>query len=414
MKTVWIVNHYATDPQETASGSRHFSLARGLVQRGWTVVLLAASTEHPSGRRRAGISGARASDRVRDGVRFRFLRTPQYDGGLGRLRNMAAFTAALLRRSNVADLPRPDVVIGSTVHPLAAWSASVLARRAGVPFVFEIRDLWPQTLIDMGKLSPRSPLSWLLRRLERALCDRADAVITLLPFASEYLVAQGVPEEKVVWISNGTDADDFDGAPPPGGDAFVFMYLGSVGRANGLSAIVEGFLSAAAAEPSLRLEIIGTGAELPAIRQRAAESAHGHRIMFEPPVPKDRVPVLVGRADAMVINILDLDVYRFGVSMNKIFDYAAAARPILVASSARNNMVAEADAGIVVPADDAEALGAAMVRMASPDTADDRARWAANARAHVIAHYDYRALAEQLDGVLDRCVTLTRKGGEHR
>ncbi|MFC0716127.1 hypothetical protein ACFFGO_19740, partial [Cellulomonas biazotea] len=79
-----------------------------------------------------------------------------------------------------------------------------------------------------------------------------------------------------------------------------------------------------------------------------------------------------------------------------------------------NNMVAEADAGIVVPADDAEALGAAMVRMASPDTADDRARWAANARAHVIAHYDYRALAEQLDGVLDRCVTLTRKGGEHR
>ncbi len=68
------------------------------------------------------------------------------------------------------------------------------------------------------------------------------------------------------------------------------MYLGSVGRANGLSAIVEGFLSAAAAEPSLRLEIIGTGAELPAIRQRAAESVHGHRIMFEPPVPRTGFP----------------------------------------------------------------------------------------------------------------------------
>ena len=412
MKTVWIVNHYATDPQETASGSRHFSLARGLVQRGWTVVLLAASTEHPSGRRRAGLPNARASDRIRDGVRFRFLRTPQYDGGLGRLRNMAAFTAALLRRSNVADLPRPDAVIGSTVHPLAAWSASVLARRAGVPFVFEIRDLWPQTLIDMGKLSPRSPLSWMLRRLERVLCDRSAAVITLLPFASEYLVAQGVPEEKVVWISNGTDADDFDGVPPTGGDDFVFMYLGSVGRANGLGAIVEGFLSAAATDPRLRLDIVGTGAELPAIRQRAAESAQGGRITFEPPVPKDRVPALVGRADAMVINILDLDVYRFGVSMNKIFDYAAAARPILVASSARNNVVAEADAGIVVRADDAEALGAAMIRMASPDAAGHRARWAANARAHVIANYDYRALAEQLGGLLERCVA--RNGDEQR
>ncbi|WP_149084568.1 MULTISPECIES: glycosyltransferase family 4 protein [Microbacterium] len=412
MKTVWIVNHYATDPQETASGSRHFSLARGLVQRGWTVVLLAASTEHPSGRRRAGIPDERASDRIRDGVRFRFLRTPQYDGGLGRLRNMAAFTAALLRRANVADLPRPDVVIGSTVHPLAAWAASVLARRAGVPFLFEIRDLWPQTLIDMGKLSPRSPLSWMLRRLERMLCDRAEAVITLLPFASEYLVAQGVPAEKVVWISNGTDADDFDGAPPPGGDDFVFMYLGSVGRANGLSAIVDGFLSAAATEPRLRLVIVGTGTELPAIRTRAGGSPQGVRVTFEPPVPKDQVPILVGRADAMVINILDLDVYRFGVSMNKIFDYAAAARPILVASNARNNVVTEADAGIVVPADDAEALGVAMIRMASRDAADDRARWAANARAHVMNHYDYRALAEQLDHVLERCVT--REGDKQR
>ncbi|MGW9156989.1 glycosyltransferase family 4 protein [Microbacterium sp. NPDC055665] len=411
MKTVWIVNHYATDPQETASGSRHFSLARGLVERGWTVVLLAASTEHPSGRRRAGLADARASDRTRDGVRFRFLPTPEYSGGLGRLRNMAAFTAALLRRSNVRDLPRPDVVIGSTVHPLAAWAASVLARRAGVPFVFEIRDLWPQTLIDMGKLRPRGPLTWMLRRLERLLCDRAEAIITLLPFASEYLVAQGVPEEKVVWISNGTDAEDFDGALPAGGEDFVFMYLGSVGRANGLGAIVEGFLSAAASEPRLRLVIVGNGAELPAIERRAAGSSLGDRIAFEPPVPKDRVPSLVGRADAMVINILDLDVYRFGVSMNKIFDYAAAARPILVASSARNNMVADADAGVVVPADDAAGLGAAMIRMAARDAADDRARWAANARAHVIANYDYRALAERLDGLLSGCIA--RKGDEH-
>jgi glycosyltransferase involved in cell wall biosynthesis len=410
MKTVWIVNHYATDPQETASGSRHFSLARGLVERGWTVVLLAASTEHPSGRRRAGLADARASDRTRDGVRFRFLRTPEYSGGLGRLRNMAAFTAALLRRSNVRDLPRPDVVIGSTVHPLAAWAASVLARRAGVPFVFEIRDLWPQTLIDMGKLRPRGLLTWMLRKLERLLCDRAEAIITLLPFAFEYLVAQGVPKEKVLWISNGTDAYDFDGALPTGGDDFVFMYLGSVGRANGLGAIVEGFLSAAASEPRLRLVVVGNGAELPAIQGRAAGSSHGDRITFEPPVPKDRVPSLIGRADAMVINILDLDVYRFGVSMNKIFDYAAAARPILVASSARNNVVAEADAGIVVPADDASRLGAAMIRMASPDAADDRARWAANARAHVIANYDYRALAERLDGVLSGCIA--RKGDE--
>lgn len=408
MKTVWIVNHYATDPNETASGSRHFSLARGLAQRGWTVILLGASTEHPSGRRRRDVSDRRFTDRVRDGVTFRFLRSPEYRGGVGRLRNMLVFTAALLRQASVRDLPRPDVVIGSTVHPLAAWAASVLARRAGVPFIFEIRDLWPQTLIDMGKLSPRGPLTWMLRRLERTLCSRAAAVITLLPFASEYLVSQGVPLEKVVWISNGTDAHDFDGTPPVDGDEFVFMYLGSVGRANGVRAIVDGFLSAAAAEPRMRLVIVGDGAERRAIQSRAEESEHSARVVFEPPVPKDQVPSLVGGADAMVINILDLDVYRYGVSMNKIFDYAAAARPILVASSARNNVVSEADAGIVVPADDADALATAMVSMASTAAADDRRRWADNARAHVIANYDYRALAGRLDEVLVRCTESAR------
>ncbi|WP_435743057.1 glycosyltransferase family 4 protein [Microbacterium sp. PMB16] len=409
MKTVWIVNHYATDPQETASGSRHFSLSRGLVERGWNVVLLAASTEHPSGLRRRGLPERGASDRVRDGVTFRFLPASEYRGGLSRLRNMAAFTAALLRRASVRGLPRPDVVIGSTVHPLAAWAASILARRAGVPFVFEIRDLWPQTLIDMGKLPPRGPVTWMLRRLERALCARAAAVITLLPFASEYLVSQGVPADKVVWISNGTDTADFTGATREANDDFVFMYLGSVGRANGVGAIVDGFLAVAVDDLRLRLVIVGDGAERAAIERRVAASLSAGQVAFESPVPKDQVPSLVGRADAMVINILDLDVYRYGVSMNKLFDYAASARPILIASNARNNLVADADAGMVVPADDATALGKAMAEMSSRSAAKDRERWAANARAHVVANYDYRALAARLDDVLLACITPAEK-----
>lgn len=408
MRTVWIVNHYATDPQETASGSRHFSLARGLVDSGWNPVIIAASTEHPSGRRRGRESG-RFSDRSRDGVLFRFLRTPEYRKGSGRVFNMLVFTIALLMPGTTRGLPRPDVVIGSTVHPWAAWAASIVARRARVPFVFEIRDLWPQTLIDMGKLSERGVVSRWLRRLERKLCARASFIITLLPFASEYLTSQGVPAEKIIWISNGTDTDDFDGALRENTDDFTFMYLGSIGRANGVGAIVDGFLDAASADARLRLVIVGDGAERSVIQQRAADSAQGHRISFEPPVPKAVIPSLVTRADAMVINILDLDVYRYGVSMNKLFDYAASARPILVASGARNNLVRDADAGVVVGADDAAELGRAMQRMASSDAAEDRIRWAVNARAHVIENYDYRALARRLSDVLSRCVAEERR-----
>lgn len=410
MKTVWIVNHYATDPRETASGSRHYSLARRLGERGWTTVLLAASTEHPSGKRRQGISRGRWTDRSREGVIFRFFRTPQYRSTVGRLMNILTFTWALLRWGNMRGLPRPDVVIGSTVHPLAAWAASIIARRAGVPFVFEIRDLWPQTLVDMGKLPAHGLLTWTLTRLERILCSRATTIVTLLPFAGEYLVSRGVKRDKIVWISNGTDVADFEGSPPVASETFTYMYAGSVGRANGVGAIVDGFLAVAGSDARLRLVIVGDGAERSALQDRAAGSQHGGRITFRRPVPKEQVPALLSGADVMVINVLDLDVYRYGVSMNKLFDYAASARPILIASSARNNLVRDADAGIVVPADDAQALGKAMVQMSSSFADDNRLRWAMNARSYVVANYDYRSLARRLEFVLLTCDSLAQEG----
>src|SRR5699024_10932956 len=94
MRTIWIVNHYAIDPNVSSSGSRHYSLARGLAEQGWDPVILAASTEHPTGRQRA----VRESQTHHDGngVRFQYLRAPSYRGGLGRLMNMAVFTVALL------------------------------------------------------------------------------------------------------------------------------------------------------------------------------------------------------------------------------------------------------------------------------------------------------------------------------
>lgn len=398
-RVVWIVNHYAIDPAQSASGSRHFSLARRLAELGWVPVILAASTDHPSGVQRQGIHAA-VTDQEREGVTFRYLRAPSYRSGIGRLLNILVFTCRLLLPSARQGLPRPEVIIGSTVHPLAAYAASILARRARAHFVFEVRDLWPQTLIDMGKLGERSLSARLMRRMERALCDRSDAIITLFPFAHEYFESQGIPASKVFWVSNGTDLDAFSASPAGTGDPFTIMYLGSIGRANGVDMILEAFLDASEINPALRLVIVGKGAERAQLEARAAASTRGDRVRFRDPVVKAEVPRTIGEADSLVINILDLDVYRYGVSMNKLFDYAAAARPILIASNARNNFVADADAGIAVPAGDVAALSIAMQRIAVPDLSTERARWGSNARNHVAEHYDYRVLGGRLHELL--------------
>src|SRR5690606_21810114 len=123
--------------------------------------------------------------------------------------NMLDYTRAALSAATLRGLERPDAVIGSSVHPLAAWAGRRLAQRFGVPFLFEVRDLWPQTLIDMGRLSPRHPAALALRRLERSLYRSAARIIVLPPAAHAYITPLGIPKERIVWIPNGVDLEGF-------------------------------------------------------------------------------------------------------------------------------------------------------------------------------------------------------------
>ncbi len=402
MTRVWIVNHYAGDPADTASGSRHFSLARRLAQLNWEPVIVAASVEHNTGRQRLTGRAPIGTTR-RDGVTFRWLRTSTYSGNsAGRVINILQFTRALLGRRWHADLPAPDVVIGSTVHPLAALAASRIARRYGVPFIFEIRDLWPQTLIDMGKISHSGIVAMLLRRVERMLCDRAVRVVTLLPHAGSYLQERGVPPEKVIWLSNGTDVSDFANVPPRTTDGpNTFLYFGSLGNANGVDAIVRGFdtLMRATGETDARLVIVGSGPRRDELVRLADTLGVSERVEFRPAVPKAEIPAMVAIADTLVLNVLDLPVYRFGISLNKLFDYMASGRPIIMATGASNNPVQDSEGGICVPANDPDSLASAM-RQVLDATEEQRAAWGRNAAAYAAANFDYQTLGTRLDGLL--------------
>jgi len=173
MKQVWILNHYAFDATE-AGGTRHLQLARRLPEFGWDASIVAASTDL-YGRTRPACAGGERRSR-RSGVEFVWLDVPEYHGnGIGRTINMFAYLVRSLSPTALRLLPRPDLIIGSSVHPFAGLAGAVLARRYGVPFIFEVRDLWPRTLIDMGRLRERSPTAVAMRLLERYLYRRASA-----------------------------------------------------------------------------------------------------------------------------------------------------------------------------------------------------------------------------------------------
>ncbi|MBS7348741.1 MAG: glycosyltransferase family 4 protein, partial [Comamonas sp.] len=330
MKNVWILNHYAQEPSG-AGGTRHFHLAEHLQAYGWHATIIAASVEHQSGHQRLEPNEKKRCDYFK-GVPFLWVRTPEYQGnGGGRMRNMLAYTWAVLQRSTTAKLPRPDVVIGSSVHPFAAVAGALLARRYKVPFIFEVRDLWPQTLVDMGRLQEDSFMTWALRKLELWLYRRAARTVVLLPRAWEYITPLGIPKERVVWIPNGVDLSLFPRSTvaDTAKDHFTLMYFGAHGQANGLDNVLHAMkhVQEQSNGRNIHLRMIGDGPLKPSLVEQASEMGLTN-VSFEPPVAKSQIPALAAQADAFVIAVLNLPgLYRYGISMNKLFDYLAAEQP---------------------------------------------------------------------------------------
>jgi glycosyltransferase involved in cell wall biosynthesis len=180
-----------------------------------------------------------------------------------------------------------------------------------------------------------------------------------------------------------------------------------MGQANALDTVLRAFAAHAVTTTGTRLVLTGDGPLRSDLVQLAARLGLTSRVEFDPPVRKEEVPSVAARADCLVVNLLDLPVYRYGISLNKIFDYLAASRPVIIATNSHNNPVAEADAGLTVPADDADALGRAMTMMfkASPH---DRERWGQQARRYAEATYDYARLGERLNELLIELVEPVR------
>lgn len=394
MPTVWFVNHHASAPGESGAGQRHYELGRALRDQGWEAVVIAASTEHGTGRQR--VAGRRLMrDDFFDGVVIRWLRVPRYASGMRRVVNMVAFWMRLVLPSATRGLPAPDVIVGSTVHPLAALGAKTLARRARTPFVFEIRDLWPETLIDMGAIGRGSVPAKALVALEKHLCDNAQLVVTTMPFASEYLVDRGVPAEKVLWISNGIRLRDFEPTPLPDGTRpLTFTYFGSLGRANAVDTIVQGFADADL--PTARLRLVGSGPARSQLQDLAASLGVAHQVDFSEPVPRSEVPALATDAHCLVVAVRDIPLYRFGVSLNKLFEYMALARPVLFIGTVRGNPVDLANGGLCVT----ESAAAAGFRAIGDASARQRDEWARANREYAERHFDFNELAHRLDAAL--------------
>ena len=400
-----MLNHYAITPDQTG-GTRHFSLAQALQSRGHRVVIVASNYDHFTSRERhPGATGPVLEDV--QGVTFAWLPTRAYTGnGRARALNMLDFARGLRKLSRL-NLPRPDAVLGSSPHLFTPFMARRMARRMGVPFILEIRDVWPQTLVDLGNFRESHPMIRVLARMERSLYRGSEAIISLLPGAADHMVNLGAKRERVTWSPNGIDGNLAPAASVAGTGAGVFtaMYAGTHGLANGLDTVLDAAKLLPADEFAFRL--LGDGPEKPRLIARA-QSEGIENVVFLDPVPKREVYGLLAEADAFVMLLKASDVFRWGVSPNKLFDYMAMARPVIFAVNSSNSPVEAAGCGVRIEPDSPQALAQAMRELKAASVAD-RAAMGAKGRAYVEENHTLGNLAERLEQVLERVTSEPKR-----
>lgn len=394
-------------PETNAPASRSFEHARRWVAAGHRVTVVTGAPNFPSGRIHAGYRNALWSRESMDGIEV--VRVWTYitanEGFLKRTLDYVSFMVAAILASPF--LPRADVIVGTSPQfftPCAALVVSWLRRR---PFVFELRDLWPDSIVAVGAMRETAAIR-ALRRLEYFLYRRATRIVSVTRSFKRVLVGNGIAEGKIAVVPNGVDLEAYQPGPKPvelerrlGVEGkFIAAYVGTVGMAHGIGTLLDA-ARALRQRSDIAFVVVGTGAqqaELAATAEREGLS----NVIFVGAVSKAEVRDYWRLCDAAVVLLRDTPLFRH-VIPSKMFEAMGMERAIILGVKGESEEILLASgAGLTIPPEDATALAAAVVRLA-----DDRAGCSAlgkNGRVFAAESFNREILAASMLMELKKCV----------
>ncbi len=398
---LWLVNQYAIRIDQPGI-TRHATLAKFMHDADVRTKVFASPTHYWN------VPEKETEQTDPRAPSFHYIITSAVEtNGVRRVLSMVGFSARVFVagfRRPADPTERPDVVEGSSPHPFAALAAWGLAKRHRTPFVLEVRDLWPASLVELMGVSTRHPLIVTLRAIEKFLYRRADLVITLLPGSERHIEAVAGRPVPFLWIPNGIDLSRVGPFTPQSPhEGVTVMYAGAHGIPNALETMLEAAeMLQDKGREDIRFVLIGDGKEKAKLRQWA--QSHGLRhVEFRDPVSKHELLATLPGADILVITFRRTGLYKDGISPNKVFDYLSAGRPVIIAVDTPVNPVEAAGAGFTTEPEDPGALAGAIEKIAGMPL-DERNAMGERGRRYGEANHDLSRSAQRIAVALRRLV----------
>ena len=366
MSRIWIINQFANVP-EFAGHTRQYEIAKYLTQKGWEVELF-ASDYNLSERK---FKKLRKYELVKtdhiQGIKWNWLRVLTYKkNNLKRILNMLSFCFILkiiLLIKILLQKQKVNIIFASSPQLPAAFLSLILAKFIRVPFIFEVRDLWPQVLIDQpGKKNKF--LIYSLKFIERLTYKFSTHIVVLSKDSINYIKERG--GEKISWLPNGPDLKIFNFSELPKENngfnkqrPFTIIYSGAHGESNDLFTVLEA--AKLIKNFPIKFIFIGDGPE----KNRLIEfSKNQENVLFFDPIPKKDIPNFIKKADSILISLKDLPVFRYGISPNKLYDAYAIGRPVITnIPGSINDEVLKNNIGVTCSSENPEELSNCILKL---------------------------------------------------
>lgn len=410
MKKIWILNHHSG-----LEGDRHYELGKEMAASGMEVVVFMSSFDHQT--EEYIYEKPVTIRKIQDGLTYVWLRTaPAYHGnGAARILNMMDYCRLMKKyeKQFYERFGRPDVVIGSSVHPFSWESAYRIAKENQAPFICEIRDFWPLSFIEMYGWSRYHPVCLLFSLLERRAYRRADAIVTTMEFGYKYLEQfPYVRRDRIFWIPNGYHTEQIDRVLEEGQvslpeeldryleDNWCAVYTGSFVDSECLLDILDtaAYMQAHGMD-QVKFAIIGDGH----LRSQMEEKVRKEKLQnvhIFPRIEKSQVAVALSKAKVCIAALKDDRVLNdLGLSLNKLNDYLYSGNPTVFACNSVN-VVGESGGGIVVPCSDPKAYAEALMQVYRM-TEEERQAMGDRGRREIRGKYSYSLLAEKYKDIFD-------------